>query len=195
MSGNGPLRGAPLASDSPSPHWRWLRWVLLAIIAVIVAMWVYIFGFAPRTGAYRVRDDAWRTKAQAICTEARERRTALADTTAGRIPNPTPEQVAQHAGLVDQATGILAEMLDQIDALPITSERDQLTVDTFLRYYRMIIDDRQRYTARLRAGELRPYEETVVGGGPVTNVVTDFTSGNGIKACVPPGELGQDAGN
>ena len=37
--------------------------------------------------------------------------------------------------------------------------------------YRIIIADRRRYTASLRDGDLVPYTETVVGGGPVSNVV------------------------
>jgi hypothetical protein len=35
----------------------------------------------------------------------------------------------------------------------------------------------------------------VVAGGPVTNVVADFTAGvkgNDVPACTPPGELGGD---
>jgi hypothetical protein len=33
----------------------------------------------------------------------------------------------------------------------------------------------------------------LVNGGPVTNVVIDFTTGNDIDHCLPPGELGGDA--
>ena len=69
----------------------------------------------------------------------------------------------------------------------------QQLVATFMRYYRIIISDRRAYTARLRQFDLAPYRETIEGGGPVTNIVTDFTSGNDIKECVPPGELGGDA--
>jgi hypothetical protein len=32
----------------------------------------------------------------------------------------------------------------------------------------------------------------LVNGSPVTNVVIDFTTGNAIPHCMPPGELGGD---
>ncbi len=179
--------------ESPAPPRRdrpWVRWVLAAVIAVFVMMWVYVLFLAPKGGVYRVRDEAWRTSARQICTDATARRRALADTSEGYISNPTPAQMVRHADLVDQATTILSGMLDSIDALPLSDPKDQVRVETFLKYYRVILDDRHRYTARLRALTLAPYDETLVLGGPVTNIVTDFTSGNDIKACVPPGELG-----
>jgi len=77
--------------------------------------------------------------------------------------------------------------------VPVPTARDRELIATFEKYYRVIINDRRAYTAKLRKFQLAPYEETSVDGGPVTNVVTDFTSGNNIKACVPPGELGSTA--
>ncbi|HEY0519731.1 MAG TPA: hypothetical protein VGC84_09600, partial [Ilumatobacteraceae bacterium] len=65
-------------------------------------------------------------------------------------------------------------------------------VAIFVKYYRVIISDRREYTARLRAFDLEPYRETLLKGGPVSNTVIDFTTGNGIVHCMPPGELGGD---
>ena len=170
---------------------RWGRWAILALVLVFGSMWAYVLWFAPRTGAYRVRDDAWRATAQQICADANVQRRALADTTEGYIAHPSHEQMLRHAELVDKATTILSTMLDDIEAVPLTDEKDQLRVDTFMKYYRVILADRARYTERLRRFELAPYQESLLPeGGPVTNIVTDFTSGNDIKACVPPGELG-----
>ncbi len=185
----------PASAGSGGPR-RWVRYLLAGIVVLLFAMWVYIFGFAPTTGAYRVRDDAWRTKADAVCAVAKDKLDGLADTSAGRIVNPTHEQILRHADLIDQATAILSGMLDQLQALPVTSDRDQLVIDTFLKYYREIISDRHRYTAALRTFQPAEYTETLLpAGGPVTNLVTDFTSGNNVKSCVPPGELGADEGN
>jgi hypothetical protein len=83
-------------------------------------------------------------------------------------------------------------MVDDIAALPLKSSDDRERVGVFLKYYRVIIDDRRKYTARLRSFDLAPYRETLVNGGPVTNVVIDFTTGNAIQHCMPPGELGGD---
>jgi hypothetical protein len=177
---------------APAPPRKWVRALLGVIVLLIAAMWVYAFVFASKDGVYRVDDDGWRRSAERICAEARDRRIALVDTREGYIANPTPEQMIRRADVVDRATDILDTMLDDIDALPTTSARDGELVDSFLGFYRTIISDRRAYTARLRQFDLQPYRETLVGGGPVTNVVTDFTSGNDIKSCVPPGELGGD---
>lgn len=174
-------------------RYLWVRWPILAVVLVLVAMWVYVLFFAPKTGAYRVRDQAWRDKAQEICTEANARRVALANTTGGYIEHPTREQMIQRADIVDESTDILEQMLNDLAAIPVTTENDQLRIDTFEKYYRIILKDRREYTANLRNFKLTPYHETTIDkGGPVTDVVTDFTSGNNIKACVPPGELGGD---
>ena len=101
----------------------------------------------------------------------------------------------QRADIVDRATDILETMLDDIMAIPVDNDRDRQLLDVFDENYRIVIDDRRRYTASLRAGDLVPYTETVVAGGPVSNVVLDFTAGvkgNDVPACSPPGELGGD---
>jgi hypothetical protein len=170
-----------------SALWRWLIIIACALIAL---MWAYAFLWAPSKGVYRVDDAHWRSEAQTICKAATAQRLKLADTGDGFIAHPTHEQMIQHADLVDGATDILEKMLDDVVAVPVPTARDRELIATFEKYYRIIIADRRDYTAKLRRFELANYQETSVDGGPVTNVVTDFTSGNNIKACVPPGELG-----
>ena len=188
-----PVVDEPAVAPVAGPGRRWVRWLLVVVVALIAAMWVYAFVFASRKGVYRVDDDAWRNEAKITCTAAQSQRFALADTQGGYIANPTDEQMLEHAAVVDTSTDLLEDMLDRIEVLPVASARDQQLVATFMRYYRIIISDRRAYTARLRQFDLAPYRETIEGGGPVTNIVTDFTSGNDIKECVPPGELGGDA--
>jgi hypothetical protein len=172
---------------------KWVRAVLLVICGLIAAMWVYAFVFAPKNGVYLVTDKAWRSAADDICVRATQQRLALADTSDGYIAHPTREQMLQRADIVDRATDTLDEMLDGIAALPLAKDDDRTRVGVFLKYYRVILEDRRKYTARLRAFQLEPYLESVVNGGPVTNVVIDFTTGNAIPDCMPPGELGGDA--
>ena len=177
----------------PQPaHRKWVRALLLVICALIAAMWVYAFVFAPKNGVYLVTDKSWRSAADDICARAAQQRQALANTSDGYIANPTNGQMLLHADIVDKATDTLDEMLDEVAALPLAGDDDRTRVGVFLKYYRVILDDRRKYTARLRAFQLEPYRETVVNGGPVTNVVIDFTTGNAIPDCMPPGELGGD---
>lgn len=169
-----------------------MRILLILICGVLAAMWIYYFLFASDTGVYQIQDKSWREKASPICEAAQAEREGLADTGGGYIENPTPEQMRERADIVDQATDIIEQMLADIVAIPVDNEDDRLRLDTFEENYRIIIADRRRYTANLRAGKNEPYSETVVGGGPVSNVVLDFTAGvkgNDIPECSPPGEL------
>jgi hypothetical protein len=191
----------PMATDldaaPPAKPRRWVRAILVLICALIAAMWVYAFIFAPKSGVYFVTDKAWRTSADRICDGVEQQRLALVDTTGGYISNPTHAQMIQRADIVDQATDLLDGMVADIEALPLSGTDDQLSnnrerVAIFVKYYRQIIGDRRLYTERLRAFDLEPYRESLVNGGPVTNVVIDFTTGNDIAHCMPPGELGGD---
>ncbi len=182
----------PETAPAPRRSRRWVRALLALICALIAAMWVYAFIFAPEQGVYFVTDKTWRTSADQICVTAERQRVALADTTQGYISVPTREQMTQRADIVDRATDIVEGMITDLEALPLVGDDNRERVTIFIKYYRQIVEDRRAYTARLRAFELEMYRETLVNGGPVTNVVIDFTSGNAIPHCLPPGELGGD---
>ena len=173
----------------------WVK-ILLTICCLIVAgMWIFYFFFATDKGVYQIEDPTWRPRALEICKAADTERSALADTSAGYIAHPTHEQMLQRADLVDTATAILDQMVTDLVAIPVDNDKDRTRLQVFEENYRIIIQDRRRYTASLREFTLEPYTETVVGGGPVSNVVLDFTAGvkgNDIPLCSPPGELGGD---
>lgn len=184
-------RPEPMLEPEHRPR-RWVRAILAVICALLAAMWIYAFVFASKEGVYFVTDKTWRTEAEQICVTATGERAALADTSEGYITDPTHEQMLQRADIVDLATDTLDNMVDDLEALPLAGVKDRERVAVFVKYYRVIISDRRAYTARLRNFQLEPYRETLVDGGPVTNTVTDFTNGNAIKHCGPPGELGGD---
>jgi hypothetical protein len=156
-------------------------------------MWVYALFFAPKEGVYFVTDASWRTTANELCAAATKDRLALTDTTGGYISHPTHEQMLQRADIVDRSTDILATMVNRIEALPVQGDKNRERIAVFVKYYRVILGDRRTYTARLREFRLEPYRETQVIGGPVTNTVIDFTTGNELPECMPPGDLGGNA--
>jgi hypothetical protein len=177
--------------DAPQPRRVTFTKVLLTIIILaLVAMWVYAFGFASKKAAYRVDDDAWRARAEQICTTYRDERLQLVDMSEGYIAQPTPEQMIQRADLVDQATDILERQLDEVLAVRPPSERDRSLVTEYEGYWRTVFADRRAYTARLRDLQLEPYFETAIDGTPVTNLLTDFSVVNRMPTCTPPNELG-----
>jgi hypothetical protein len=160
------------------------------VVAAILAMWVYAFVFAPRKGVYRIDSAQWRRDAEQICKAATQERIGLADTSGGIIVKPTHADMLQRADIVDRATDILERMLDQVVALPLSTVRDRQLVDVWEGYYRTLLADRREYTADLRRFVDEPFHEELVQGGPISDVLTDFTSGNAITSCAPPGELG-----
>ena len=189
----GPRTPPPGAEPKRGPAAVAVRVALTVVVLLIVAMWVYAFGFAEKQGVYVLDDEAWTQRAQGICEKYEEQRLALADTSEGYIENPTEEQMLQRADVVDQATDILeAELAEMFAVLP-SSERDQKIALEYKGYYEVLIGDRRAYTERLRQFELGPYLETKIDGGPVTNILLDFTTANRMKRCAPPGELGGDA--
>jgi membrane-associated HD superfamily phosphohydrolase len=172
-----------------------IKIVIIVCCAVIASMWVYYFVFATNEGVYQVQDKSWRVAAHEICKAASTEREALANTEDGYIAKPTHEQMLQRADIVDQATDILDQMVTDLAAIPVDNDKDATRIEFFVENYRIVLSDRRRYTAGLRTFKLEPYNETAVGGGPVTNVVLDFTAGvkgNDIPECSPPGELGGD---
>ena len=179
-----------------APKHNWFVRILLIVVCVaLAAMWVYYFAFASDTGVYQLQDTSWREQASPICVAAQAERGELVDTDGGYISNPTPEQFMQRAEVVEQATDIIEQMLNDIVAIPVNNDDDRLRLATFEENYRLVIADRRRYSATLRELKLQPYNETIVGGGPVSNVVLDFTAGvkgNDVPECSPPGELGGD---
>jgi hypothetical protein len=168
----------------------------LAAVAVgcvlMAAMWGYYLFVADDTGIYQLQDRTWRAQAAGICEQATLDRLQLVDTSQGFITEPTIDQMRQRADLVDRATDVLEQMVDDITAIPVDNDRDREILGVFEENYRLVIGDRRRYAERLRSGDASPFNETVVAGGPVSNVVTDFTAGvkgNAVQACSPPYDL------
>ena len=192
---------APVDAASPAPRRNIFVKLLLGVCcAAVAAMWIYYLASdsgvigQPRA-VYQVQDTSWRVKASPICKAAQAKLDALTNTEGGYITHPTHEQMLQRADIVDTATDIVERMLDDLVAIPVDNEDDATRVEFFAENYRIVLADRRRYTAKLREFKLEPYSETLVGGGPVSNVVLDFTAGvkgNDVPECSPPGELGGD---
>lgn len=186
-----------LAPDDDKPAGRTIggiiaRVVITVMVLLIAVMWVYALFFASKKAAYRVDDDAWRAKAEQICAKYKAQRLELVDMSQGYIENPTAAQALERADVVDTATDLLQAQLDELVAVPVTSDRDRQLIATYQGYWEVVIGDRRAYTERLRRNEIGPYLETPVEGSPVTNLLSDFSVVNQAKSCAPPNELGGD---
>lgn len=179
--------------ERPAGRW-WVKLILLLGCLLMAAMWLYYLLLAPDKGVYQLDDDTWAPQAAAVCAAAKAEMRALETTEGGFIEEPTVEQMAERARIVGEATDVLEQMVDDVMAIPVDNDRDRAILAVFEEHYRMVIADRRRYENSMANGENVRYNETVVkeAGGPVTNVITDFTAGvkgNDVPECSPPNDL------
>ncbi|MFZ1491783.1 MAG: hypothetical protein WAS51_17730 [Ilumatobacteraceae bacterium] len=170
-----------------SPRRRYLT-VLLTLVSVsIAAFWVWALFFAPRSNVAKLDDTAWAERAEQICQQANTERAALVDTR--RIDDAGPDALAERAAIVDRATAIVEQMLDDVVAATPTGTDDAALLSRWEEYYRTLIDNRRAYTDVLRSGENPPFREGALDGVPISEFINDFTIANRMKSCAAPADL------
>lgn len=167
----------------PSP-WRY---VVMGVIAVFAVFWIWALFFASKESINGIGEAGWTDRAQAICEAADADREDLADY---RIVDPDdPAMLAARGDLVDRATDILEQMLDDVVAVQPTGAKGAELVPRWEADYRTYLADRRTYGDDLRAGNDEPFAETVVEGIPISAKITRFAGDNFMPACAPPTDL------
>jgi hypothetical protein len=169
----------------PNP---WVRLLLLVVVLVFAAFWIWALFFASKESVNRIDDRAWAERAESICLTATEERNALADLL--RVEEPTPELVSRRADIVDTSTDVLERMLDDVVAVEPSDAKGQGIVPLWEEEYRVYLQDRRNYADRLRAsGEYEPFTETPVDGIPISERLATFAADNEMSTCAPPIDL------
>jgi hypothetical protein len=158
------------------------RGALLTAILLIIAMWVYAFGFASKKAAAQLDDNSWSKRAEQICDQrndllaknARETRDANDD---------SPRAIGRG---VEAGTDLIEAALDEIVAVQPASQSDIDKVAEFERLYRIYIADRRAAEAKLASGEAAELNETTLYGSPISDTIRDFTNPNRMPNCAPP---------
>jgi hypothetical protein len=158
-----------------SPIRRILLW---GAIVFMILFWIWALFFASKEAVNKIEDTAWAARAEAICVETKAQLRAIEARASGDL--------AVRAGLVDESTDLLGQMLDDIVAVTPADEKGQAIVPDWEEEYRILLDDRYRYANQLRAGENVPFTETAVNGVPVTERIEKFTLDNEMPTCAPP---------
>ena len=173
---------------APRPPRRSTRIVLGTIMGLIVAMWVYAFGFAPRESINRIGDRAWSARAEERCSAARDRRFGMQDLSP--MDPSDPEALRRKADIVEKATDDLESVVDAIAADVPADEKGRAIVPDWIADYRTYISDRRVFIDRLRTLPNRPdFNETDVGGVPVSERINKFARENEMKSCQTPYDL------
>ncbi len=166
----------------PSP-WRY---VVLAVVVLFAAFWIWALFFASKEPINGIGEDDWTDRAQAICEAADDERQELADF---REVDGDAAMLAERGAIVDRATDILEQMLDDVVAVQPTGAKGAELVPLWEADYRTYLGDRRAFSEDLRAGRDEPFAESVVDGIPISDKVAQFASDNRMEACAPPTDL------
>jgi len=157
-------------------------------MGLIVAMWVYAFGFAPRESINRIGDQQWSARAERRCAAAEARRFEMQD-----LSPMDPDDsgaLRRKAGIVERATDDLEAVIDEIEGDRPTDAKGRAIVPDWIADYRVYISDRRLFVDRLRSLPTRPnFNETDVGGVPVSERINKFARENDMKSCQTPYDL------
>ena len=161
---------------------------LVLIVICFAAFWCWALFFASKEPINRIDDPDWAVRAEVICAAADKERVALADFR--EMQEATPELVRERADIVDHATDILEEMLDNIvDPLP-TDAKGRDLVPQWESDYRTYLADRRVFTSELRATGLNSaFYETQSSGIPISERLETLAGDNRMPSCAPPRDL------
>jgi hypothetical protein len=163
------------------------RTTLTAVMLSFAAFWVWALFFASKEAINRIEDRDWSARAQQICLDADIARDALADYR--RLDSGGSELIRERADIIDRATDILDDMVDDIDAVTPADDKGAAIVPMWIDEYRTYIGDRRRYADELRTtGENLPFYETMAEV-PISERLATFAADNDMAACSPPFDL------
>jgi hypothetical protein len=174
------------AAEHPPRRGPW-RFILVPVVVLFAAFWIWALFFASKESINKIGDSAWAARAEQICTAARAERLKLADLR--RVDPGNRAMLAERAGLIDQATDIVERMLDDVVAVAPSDRKGQAIVPLWTADYRTYIRDRRAYAETLRAGHNPPFAETAVDGIPISDKLTVFAGDNRMPDCAPPVDL------
>jgi hypothetical protein len=181
-------------TPAPAPERPTSRWRLLARVGLVIglvcfaAFWTWALFFASKEPINRIGDRAWASRAEGICQTADQQRLALADFRT--MENADAAMVNERADIVDHATDILDQMLDDVTAVMPSDAKGQDLVPQWEADYRTYLADRRAFTASLReSGKNLPFYETQVSGIPISEKLEVFAGDNKMATCAPPRDL------
>ena len=178
-----------MQTEPVSPFARNAKRTGLGVILVLIgAMWFYAFVFAPREAINRVNDREWAARSEERCATVKRERFALQDLTE---MNPE-DRVAlrQKADIVERATDALETLVNDIAADIPADAKGREIVPQWIDDYRKYLVDRRLFIERLRTQDRRPdFNETEVGGVPVSERINKFARENDMRSCQTPYDL------
>ena len=156
-------------------------------ISLLGIMWIYALFFASKESINQIGDQAWQQRAESICNETAVARKELADYRL--ITEMGPDALSERADIVDKATAMLVDMLNQLAASTPTDAKGAELIPLWIADYRTYIADRSAYSQMLRSGVNNAFAETMIEGLPLSEKIATFAADNYMVSCKPPRDL------
>ena len=163
------------------------RFALGLAVVVFVAFWTYALFFASKEAVNKIGDRDWAARAETICEAANEQRQELADFR--RVDPDDAAMLDERADIVDRATDIVEQMVDDVVAVAPTDEKGRAIVPDWEADYRTYLQNRRDFADELRGGENVPFREAAYQGVPITERIGTFAGDNEMKSCAPPRDV------
>ena len=167
------------------PHATLARVAALSLILTLVAFWSWAFLIYEAPGnPDRLEDRSWAMAAEQRCV----RMVAAVDKLPAAADSSSP---AHRAGVLDEATQLVDQLVDDLRVLPGGSDEDRALVDKWLEDWEVYLVDRQVHARRLRTeGDVRPYLTALPSGaGSHVERMNGFARVNDMESCLDPGDL------
>jgi hypothetical protein len=156
-------------------------------LAMLIVFWTYALFFASKESVNKIGDRGWAARAEAICQAANEQRAELADLR--RVDPDDAAMLDERADIVDRATDIVEQMVDDVVAVAPTDEKGRAIVPDWEADYRAYLQNRREFADELRGGENVPFREAAIQGVPISERIGTFAADNEMESCSPPRDL------
>lgn len=185
------------AFDAPhdeleGPYWNGSRIGLMVVVIAMIAMWGWIYLFAPRENADRLDNRDYPAQAAPICTAFQNDVDALpfftSDTT-------VLEKAAQVDDVTEMTIGLVDELKRLRNELVFEDPDDETLIDLWLNDWDAYIADRQAYSAKLYDSENDDRADLVFtltarsDGGQYTRTIEGFGNVNDMSDCHVPRDI------
>jgi hypothetical protein len=166
------------------PWWRRPLPIVIAVALVVTFLpWAYgLSGLARKTPPDTLRDKAFRTAAEPLCTAARSDIDALP-------PARDAHSAAERSVTLDQATDRVERLVADLRALPTTSDFDRDIVSQWLADWDRYVADRRAYAQTLLVDERARFVLTAREGVDYTKLMDAMADVNHMSACETPGDV------
>lgn len=181
-----PDRSSHEVDEPLAMSWTIGRVLAVTVTVALILFWAWIFAGGPK------RDNPDLLEDREFVEWARTRCTDL-NAGIAALPNSlTAQSAAERADVVDQATSLVVDLVDDLEARAPTEGDDGFTMRAWIADWRVYISDRENYADRLRTdsdAQMQITENEELRDG-VDQTIKVFADVNNMPECATPADVG-----